>query len=211
MGMSRRELEGFHRAHHAYVYRLLERKSWKLQEADRHDVAQNVFRSVLTSWPSPQPLNERAYLTTMVVNAVKAHYRKNNRVTADRRLNVSLVAEEPSGPIDIQLVDSVDVADEFSVARLRQRFEAIARALSPADAVVFRRMMVDTDDVPVKEQRRVIAAVRKLMNLPSRPPSIEYPDLVEGPSHCGRTVRRLEADKRCRGHVHYDEELDAAE
>lgn len=103
-----------------------------------------------------------------------------------------MVAEETSGPIDMELVDSVDVADEVGWARFHKNLDRIARELSPADEAIFRRMIIDVDDVPAKERNRVIAAVRKIMELPSRPRSVEYPgEIVEGPSHCGRTARRL--------------------
>jgi DNA-directed RNA polymerase specialized sigma24 family protein len=213
-GMSRCELEGFYRAHVHYVRGLLRKKSkrWRLQEADQEDVAQNVFRSVFTSWPSPQPLNERAYLTTIVVNAAEEHHRRKNKVTCDQRLNVPMVAEEASGPIEVELVERVNLEDEVGVRRLRQNLEKIARALQPKDAEVFRRMMIDVDDVPAKERNRVIAAVRRLMGVPVVPPSVEYPgEIVEGPSHCGRAVRRLEDEQRAANDEDAEYELDAAE
>lgn len=127
-----------------------------------------------------------------------------------------MVIEDASGPIDVRLVDRIDVADEVAMRRLHQNLERIARALPPADADIFRRMIVDVDDVSAKDRNRVIAAVRKLINLPSRPRSVEYPgEIVEGPSHCGRTVRRLDQEQR---HASEDSdsrseeaELDAAE
>lgn len=213
VGMSSREFEGFYRAHRHYVRRLLAKhgERWNLQPADQDDVAQIAFRNVLTSWPVPRPAVDRAYLTTMVVNAKNEVHRRKNKVTCDQRKNVPMIVEDASGPIDVELVDRIDVADEVGMRRLHHNLERIACALPPADGEIFRRMIVDVDDVPAKDRSRVIAAVRKLINLPSRPRSVEYPgEIVEGPSHCGRTVRRLEAEERAANGFD-DEALDAAE
>lgn len=214
MPMSGHEFDRFHRAHLSRVRALLSRKSWKLQQADQDNIAQEVWLSVIRSWPETPRDSDRAYLTTMVVNAVKKFYRDANKKKEDQRLNDSLVDEGASGPIDCRLVDRVNVADDVERARLNQRFEAIARALPPADAEIFRRMMLDVDDVPKKDRVRVLAKVRALMKLPAHPRSVEYPDDVEGPSHCGRTVRRLEQERRVTANDEWDElteELDAAE
>lgn len=216
MPMSRREFDGFYRAHLRRVRALLRRKSWKLQKADQDNVAQDVWASVITSWPETPPDSERAYLTTMVVNAVRKFYRTANKKSEDQRLNDALEDEGHSGPIDCRLIDRTNVAGDVERARLKERFEFIAATLPPADAVIFRRMMVDVDEVPKKDRDRVLAKVRELMKLPKRPRSIEYPDDIEAPSHCGRTVRRLK-EERLEAANHDDEwnetseELDAAE
>ena len=216
MAMSLRAFDVFHRAHLHRVQRLLALPRFKLQEADQKNVAQEVWANVLASWPETPPDSERAYLTTMVVNAARNFYRRFNRKNEDQRRNTPLEDEGPSGAIDCRLVARTNVADEVERIRLCERFEAIACALPAEDSAIFRVMMRDVDDVPKKDRDRVLAKVREMMRLPKRPRSIEYPDDVEGPSHCGRTVRRLEQEQRAAAVNDDDwnettEELDAAE
>jgi DNA-directed RNA polymerase specialized sigma24 family protein len=214
MPMSRRDFDRFHQAHLPRVRRILELPRWKLQPADQENVAQAVWVKVLTRWPDTPPDSERAYLTTIIVNAIRAHYRRNNRKTDDERNNDALIDEGASGPLDCRLVDPVNVAEEVDIMRLRGRFDEIARLLDRADAEIFRRMMIDVDDVPKKDRDRVVKAVRVLLRLSAKPHSVEYPDLVEGPSHCGRALRRIKDEKRGAANDDWDEpteELDAAE
>jgi DNA-directed RNA polymerase specialized sigma24 family protein len=215
MPMSRSEFERFHRAQLPRLRRILALDRWRLQPADQASVAQDVWLKVLTRWPEKPPENERAYLTTIIVNAIREHYRKNHLKKNDERANVAIIDEGDSGPIDCQLVDSVNVSEDVDVLRLRERFEEIAALLKPADADVFRRMMVDVDEVPKRDRDRVVKAVRVLLKLSARPRSVEHPDR-EGPSHCGRALRRIKEEQRAdaANDDNWDEpteELDAAE
>jgi DNA-directed RNA polymerase specialized sigma24 family protein len=207
--LSHDEFRVLYRSQAEFVRRRVARYKKHLQPADLENVEQNVWLNVLTRWPDESPPNVEAYLTDVVKNAVADVYRRAHRKKRDERRNARLVVDETSGPVDVGMIDPVDVAVDFERARTKKRVRAVALQLTPRDAATFDKMMEDFESVPKKDRDRVVAAVRAIMALP-RTASVENTDDVDGPSHCGRTMRRLGLDTDD-GDVIDDEWADAAE
>ena len=181
-----------YRAHAPLVRCVLLRFEDEIQEADRKDIEQDLWTKLVTSWPTdPPPDNDEAYLTGAVKHAVADFYRRKHRQKRDERKNVSLAVEEAPGPVDSNLVDPCDVPVDFERVRTSKRVRVIAQRLAPREREIFGRMIVDFDGVPAKQRNRVIAAMRDLMEVASTPRGFDDTDDIDGPSHCGRTVRRL--------------------
>jgi RNA polymerase sigma factor (sigma-70 family) len=211
------EVAALYREHAAFVRRFLRRYRRSVQPADLSDIEQNVWLNLTTRANREDLDKPEAYLTTVTRNAVIDFFRHKQKPVRDERKTHPLDDDRGSGPIALAYVADANPADAFERRRTRDRVRAIRGALDERDAATFDAVMAqDFDDAPKRERTKVVAMTKRVLALPAQPRSVEHPDLVEGPSHCGRTVRRLalvvgiSGDER-RDESDDDEILDAAE
>lgn len=208
--LNRRQFEILYRAHSVLVRRCVRHK--QIQEADQQDIAQTVWSQVLKSWPSPPPGNEAAYLKTVARNALHKFWERKFARKRDERRTTALIDEGDSAtPTDPRLVESPRVESDVSRALLRGHLDVIVNRLPLEIQVVVRKLRTHYESVPRYDRERAIAALQQAMQL-ARPRSIERPgEIIEGPSHCGRTARRLRQEDAANDAEMDDEEEDAAE
>lgn len=85
------------------------------------------------------------------------------------------------------------------------------RATYVGPDTIVHKLRMHPESVSRYDRERAVAALRKVMQL-ARPRSIERPgEIIEGPSHCGRTARRLRQEDAANDGENEDEEEDAAE
>jgi DNA-directed RNA polymerase specialized sigma24 family protein len=208
--LDHRDFNALYRAHSSLVRRCVQHK--QIQDADQEDIAQTVWTQVLKGWPSPPPDDEVAYLTAVAKNAVRRFWETKFAKKRDERRTMALAEEDSVGPIDAKLVEKARVEGDVSLARLREHFHVIANKLPLEIRVLVRKLLTNPDAVPRRERETAIDALCQAMKLPARPRSVEYPgESVEGPSHCGRTARRLRQEDAANGEDRGNDEEDAAE
>jgi hypothetical protein len=183
-----------------------------LQEADRKDVEQTVWLNMLTRGKREELDKPEAYLTTVTRNAVTDFFKRKHQPCRDERQTLSL--DDDDGGMELPDERPANPADAFESRRTRLRVRALRGALTEKEAACFDAVMAqDFNDAPKKEQTKVVAIVKRVLALPVRPRSVEHPDPLDGPEHCGETVRRLRlvVDQRRDVAPVEDPYLDAAE
>jgi DNA-directed RNA polymerase specialized sigma24 family protein len=209
--LSPAEVELLHRAHAAFVRRFLRRYRRSLQDADLEDIEQNVWLKVATRAKREGLDAPEAYLTTITKRAAFDCFRRKHRPCRDERKTEPLEGSAAVGLADARAANAAEV---FDTKRTRCRVRALRSALSATEATTFDSVMAhDFDGAPTKEQTKVVAMVKRVLALPARPPSVEHPDPLDGPEHCGETVRRLRLVVDARDDISPFEDLylDAAE
>jgi hypothetical protein len=83
------------------------------------------------------------------------------------------------------------IEEEIDARRTVKQLHAIAHRLAAREADIFARLMDDYEGVPVKERNRCVAALKRLLEIPARPASVERPRQLDAATECARTVRRL--------------------
>jgi DNA-directed RNA polymerase specialized sigma24 family protein len=210
--LSQRQVDALYREHADYVRFFLQRYSRRIQLADVKDIEQTVWENVVSGWNADPRESDRAYLTGIIKNAVPEFYRRKHAQKRDERLTQGLVEEGASGPIDLHLIaPDEDAAISLDIVRATKRLRVIARRLPARELAIYERFIAEPESVPAKDTRRLVAALKEIMNISARPRSVEHPDEVEGPSHCGRTLRRLGLHTDEGDATGEDEMLDAAE
>jgi DNA-directed RNA polymerase specialized sigma24 family protein len=187
------EIHAVYREHFPFVRRFIAEHYKRLQPADAKDVEQMVWMKIVRGWPAVDPTKPEAWLTSTIKHAVAELYRRKHAQKRDERRNDPLFEERDSGPVDAPMISDDDVPADFERFRTKKRVRLIATQLAPADFAIFQRMMRDWESVPVNDRRRVIAAIRRLLRIDET--NEEAGRIVEGPSHCGRTIRRLLLDE----------------
>ncbi len=188
------EADAVYRTHAQFIRRYTKTHYGKrLQAADIEDVIQTVALNVVRGWPSPPPRNPEAWLTTTIQHVVAERHRNSTMQKRDVRRSEPLIEEGDSGPINGGLVADDDVPADFERFRTKKRVRLIAAQLPQKELMIFHRMLRDWDAVPSKDRRRVVAALRDLLRIDET--NEEAGLIVEGPSHCGRTTRRLDLDE----------------
>ena len=211
--LNRSEVAALYRDHAPFVRYFLRKKARRTQLADLEDIEQNVWTKITARWPEKPPPSARGYIVGIIKNAIPDFYREKHADMRDERVTDPLAVVGISGPMERAVIDVADSpSSSFERRRTAQRVREIAAKLPDAEAAIYARFIADDESISKKELMRLQSAMRKLIGLRAQPHSVERPDLVEGPSHCGRAVRRLRLEHEGEGEVQDDDELpDAAE
>jgi hypothetical protein len=184
--LTRAELDSLYRANRHVVRRRL--RAWRqLQPADREDVEQKMWLKLVTSKTAERRESNVAFLKRCANNAAKSFIEARNAQKNDADKTDSLGDEVVADTS----FDFRGIEEQIDARRTMKQLHAIAHRLPAREAKIFALLMDDYDAVPAKERNRCVAALKRLLEIPATPASVERPRQLDAATECARTVRRL--------------------